>query len=170
MSFFVRSSSVTLVLPPYYPAVPVVVGTTGNSDMTGLEASGGCRGKGGWVVFVIFVHASVIYCNLYVAQPQIFNIPGVAAAVLQTALWLFDRFIESSFSSQSSKHHTSQTERARELKLWESDNSPPGVRRHVSGVRCQVSGVMFQVSGVKCQVSGVTCHFFFKIYIYIFFN
>ena len=31
----------------YYPVVPAVVGTTSNSDMTGFEASGGCRGKGG---------------------------------------------------------------------------------------------------------------------------
>ena len=53
---------------PYYPVVPAFVGTTSNSDMTGFEASGGCRGKGGWVVFVIFVYASVISCNVYVAQ------------------------------------------------------------------------------------------------------
>ena len=31
----------------YYPVVPAFVGTTSNSDMTGFEASGGCRGKGG---------------------------------------------------------------------------------------------------------------------------
>ena len=48
--------------------VPAFVGTTSNSDMTGFEASGGCPYKGGWVVFVIFVYASVISCNVYVAQ------------------------------------------------------------------------------------------------------
>ena len=31
----------------YYTVLPAVVDTTSNSDMTGFEASGGCRGKGG---------------------------------------------------------------------------------------------------------------------------
>ena len=46
---YTRLDTLSYMMPfdPYYPVVPAFVGTTSNSDMTGFEASGGCRGKGG---------------------------------------------------------------------------------------------------------------------------
>ena len=128
-------------MPPvaYYPVVPAVVGTTSNSDMTVFEASGGCRGKGGWVVFVIFVYASVIYCNVYIAQPHKFNRPCVAGAVLQTALLLIDWLIESSFPPNLQNTINSKPKR---LGSWNFERMI--IPHQVSGVRCQVSGVRCQ--------------------------
>ena len=45
------------------------------------------------------------------------------------------------FSSQSSKHHNSQTVRARELKFWENAHPPPHVTCHVSRVTCRMSHI-----------------------------
>ena len=87
------------------------------------------------------------------------NRHGVAGAGLQPALplidWLTDLLTDWFFSSQSSRHHKSQTVRARELKFWE--NVGP---HHVSHVTCHVSYVRCQVSCVRCQVAGVRCDIF----------
>ena len=53
----------------------------------------------------------------------VFKIPGVAEAVIQKPSSLISSLSWASFSSQSSKHHYTQTVRARELKLLE--NVPP---------------------------------------------
>ena len=47
----------------------------------------------------------------------VFNRPGAAGAILQTPLSLNNAFIDGSLSSKSSKHHYSQTVRARDLKF-----------------------------------------------------
>ena len=65
--------------------------------------------------------------------------PGVAVAILQTTLSFIDWLIQSSFSSQSSKHCLSQTVGAREMKLWENGHSPPPVTCHMSHVFCHLS-------------------------------
>ena len=76
------------------------------------------------------------------------NRPGVAAAVLQTALWLIDS-LSDPLVKISSKHSQSPTGRARKLKVWEN---------------CHVPCVTCHLSCVSCQVSRVTCHmsFFFS--------
>ena len=51
------------VLSTYYHVVPVIVGSTSNFDMTGLEASSGCIWQGLSCFFVIFLDAPVISCN-----------------------------------------------------------------------------------------------------------
>ena len=51
------------------------------------------------------------------------------------------------FSSKPSKHHYTQTERARELTFWEN-----GHAHHLSHIMYQVSCVMCQVSGVCLSV------------------
>ena len=73
-----------------------------------------------------------------------FNGPGVAGAVLQTAFSLIHLLSESSFSSRPSKNHNSQTVRARELKFSDIVHHP----------LC----VTFRMSCVKCHISCVTCH------------
>ena len=81
----------------------------------------------------------------------IFNRPCVDGAVLQTPPSLFNSLTESPFSSKPSKHHYTQTLRARELnfeRMFTLNN--------VSLVKCHVSDVRCQMSGVRCQVSGVT--------------
>ena len=82
------------------------------------------------------------------------NRPGVAGAVLQTP----STFINSSCSSQSSKHCLSQTVKARELKFWENVHPPPFVKCHMSHVTCHMSCVRCHVSDVTCHLSHVTCH------------
>ena len=58
-----------------------------------------------------------------------FDRPGVAEAVLQTALWLITCVtlsdIDSSFVKISAKHQLSKTVRVRDLKLWEIVHPPP---------------------------------------------
>ena len=98
----------------------------------------------------------------WIANGWIFNRPGVAGAVLLTALSFIHNFIhsltQSSFTSRSSKHHKSQTGRARKLTIW--DNVHPSTMCHMSGVTCQVSHVICHVSGVTYQVSHDTFFFF----------
>ena len=60
------------------------------------------------------------------------------------------------FSSQSSKHHNSQTIRARDLKFWHNDHHPLCVLCHMSCVMCHVSHVTCHMSHVACHVSFVT--------------
>ena len=88
---------------------------------------------------------------------QVINRPGVAGAVLQSPLLLINSLIKSAFSSKPSKHHYTQTVRARELNFWENVHPPPSVTFQVSCVTCQVSCVRCHVSGITCQVSGVRC-------------
>ena len=73
------------------------------------------------------------------------------------------------FFSQSSKHHKSQTVRARELKFWENVHPPPCVTCQVSSVTCPVSHGRCHISGVMCQVSCHMSHVTCQIFIYIFF-
>ena len=88
------------------------------------------------------------------AKTSLVNRPGVAGAVLHTALLLINALIQWSFSSRYSQDHDSQTVRARGLKFWESVHPTPCVMCHVSRV--------------TCHVSSVTCHlshaFFFFFY------
>ena len=83
----------------------------------------------------------MVYClgiEISYVMWYVFHRPGVAGAVLQRASSLIDSFIaltESSSSSQSSKYHKSQAERARELTFLESDHPPPRLTCHVSGGR-----------------------------------
>ena len=127
------------MLTSYYPVVPAFVGTTSNSDMTGFETSGGCRGKGGWVVFVIFVYASVIYCNVYVAQPHIFNKPGVAGAVLQTPSSLIQSVSQSVTHPLWKYFQTIITSKPLELRTWHFDTM--FTIPYVSHVTCHMSHV-----------------------------
>ena len=96
------------------------------------------------------------YCVLLTGLPRQVTRPSVARTVLKSALslthLLIHSFFKSSFSSQSSRHHKSQTIRARERKAYKK-KSP------MSGVRCQVSGVRYHVS-----------HFFLLIIIFFFFS
>ena len=73
--------------------------------------------------------------------PNLFNRPGVAGAVLQTPLWLSDKFIQSSFPSKSSTHHYSQTVRAGEFTFWENVHPTPHVTYPVSHAICHMSHV-----------------------------
>ena len=50
-------------------------------------------------------------------------------------------FSQSSFSSQSSRHHKHQTVRARELTFWDNVHHPLCVTCHLSHVTCDVSQV-----------------------------
>ena len=62
------------------------------------------------------------------------------------------------FSSQSSKHHYSQTVTASDLKFVHNVHHPLCVTWHMSCVTCHLSHVMCQVAGVTCQISHVTCN------------
>ena len=75
----------------------------------------------------------------------VFNRPSVAGAVLQTPLSLIHSLIGDLFSFKSSKHHKSQTIRARELTFWENVYPPPHVTCHMSHVTCHVSCVTCRV-------------------------
>ena len=59
-----------------------------------------------------------------------FNRPGIAGAVLQSAP------IDRSFSSKSSKHHKSKTIRSRDLKFWHNVHHQSCVGCHMSCVKC----------------------------------
>ena len=83
-----------------------------------------------------------------------FNRPCVARAVLQSPLSVIDSLIKWSFSSESSRHFTSQTVNAREMKFWENVHSPPSVTCHMSGVSCQVPCVRRPVSQFLFGQSG----------------
>ena len=85
---------------------------------------------------------------------MLFNRPGVARAVLQTPLWLFQWVAESSISSQSSKHWLSQTISARELRFWKKVNP-----HHLSYVTCHMSHVTCHMSYVTCTMS--PCQYIF---------
>ena len=85
------------------------------------------------------------------------NRPGVARAVLQTALSLSKLW----FVEIYSKQHYSQTITAGELKLGENVHPPTCVTFHVSHVTCHMSHVTCHVSRVTCHVSRVTSHIFF---------
>ena len=73
--------------------------------------------------------------------------------------WFNDSLTEWPFSTKPSKHHYTQTVRARADILKEC--SPP--------TTCHMSGVMCQVSVLRCLVSCVRCHVS-NIYIYIWFR
>ena len=79
----------------------------------------------------------------------LFNRPGLAGAVLQTALFFIHLVSESVYSSILSKYHKSQIVRARELTILR-ECSPP--------TKCHMSHVSIHVSHVTCHVSHVTCH------------
>ena len=67
---------------------------------------------------------------------------------------------QSSFSSQSSKHHNSQTLRARDLKFWHNDHHPLCVLCHMSCVTCHMLHVTCHMLRVACHVSNVTFFLF----------
>ena len=97
-------------------------------------------------------HVSVLTClNMLLL---LINRPSVAWAVLQTALSLINR-PGLAFSTKPSKHHYTQTERARQLTLWE----------YVPPTTCHMSWVMFNISRVMCQVSNVKSIFFFFFFL-----
>ena len=83
------------------------------------------------------------------------NRPGVAGPVLKTPLLLIHSVSQWSFSLQSSKHHNSQTVRARDLKFWDNVHHP-------LCVTCHMSRVIFHVSPVTRHVPHVMCHQFFS--------
>ena len=68
---------------------------------------------------------------------KIFDRPGVAGADLQTSLWFIQSLTESSFVKISSKHHLSQTIRARDLTFWKNV--------HISIVTFHISHVTWQI-------------------------
>ena len=76
---------------------------------------------------------------------KMFNRPGVAGAVLYSALWLTNSFSD---SSRSSLYHKSQTVRARELKFWENVHPPKRVTCHMSRVTFHVK-LFFWGGGAK---------------------
>ena len=78
-------------------------------------------------------------------------------AVLKTPRSLIEILTGSSFMEISSKHHHSQTVRARELTFWEKVHLSPPVTCHVLNVTCHMSHV-------TCHMSLVVSH-----YIYIYF-
>ena len=53
--------------------------------------------------------------------------------------------IDLSLVKISSKHHYSQTVRARYLKFWDNFHHPQCVRYHMSRVTCQISCLMYRV-------------------------
>ena len=112
-----------------------------------------------WVIYNFKKHQR-FYClkNIY-----IFNKPGVDRAVLQTPFSLIHSLSNWAFPSKPSKHHYTQTVRARKRKFWENIHPPLCVTCQVSGVTCQVSHVRFHMSGVTCQVSHVRWLFFDKV-------
>ena len=82
------------------------------------------------------------------------NRPGVAWAVLQTALsFIHSLSHQSSFSSKYSEHQKYQTVQARELTFWYNVHL-------TSGVKCHMSGFMCQLSAVRCDMSHVSVTFF----------
>ena len=120
------------------------------SKKTGVGARGGSRQfqqcpKISWFFFVL-IPSLIGVCALGKINPTVFVLVIVAHYIQQTN-W----FIDSSFSSQSSRHHKSQIIRARELKCWEIVNPPLCVTCHMSHVMCHMSSVRWQVSGVKCH-------------------
>ena len=101
---------------------------------------------------------------------RIINGPSVAKAVLHTPssliIWFIHSVIQSSFYSQSSKHHKSQTVRARYLHFWDNVHHPLCVTCHVSNFMCYVSLVMCYLSRVTCHVSHVTFFFCYAMLCY----
>ena len=71
---------------------------------------------------------------LQIQPVYVFYRPRVAGAVLQTPS-------TDTFYSKSSNYHKSQTERARELKLWENVHTLQHVTCHMSHVTCHMSCV-----------------------------
>ena len=80
------------------------------------------------------------------------RLPSIAGAVLQTPSLFINKATDSSFFSQSSKHHYSQTVTNRELKIWVNVHPPPYVTCHMSCVKCHVSHVTYHVSHVMYHV------------------
>ena len=76
-----------------------------------------------------------VSCSLVLV---VINRPSVPGPVLQTPPLTIMPVGQLSFSSRSSKHHNSQTARARELKFWDNIHPPPRLT-----VMCRVSGVFF---------------------------
>ena len=64
-----------------------------------------------------FIISSSIVGIIKSDENNVFNRPGVAGAVLQIPPSLIDSVSNSSFPSKYSKHHNSQTVRARDLKF-----------------------------------------------------
>ena len=91
----------------------------------------------------------------------VINRPGLAGAVLQSSLSLFNSFIHSwthPLVQISSKYSQFQTGKARKLKFCENVHPTICVLCHVSFVTCYVSHVTCHMSRVPCQVSHVTSH------------
>ena len=81
--------------------------------------------------------------------------PGLAGPVLPTASGFIHWLTKSPFSSKPSKHHYTQTVRARKLKFL--NNIHPRTMSQVSGVTCHMWGVVCHVSGIRCHLSPVMC-------------
>ena len=77
---------------------------------------------------------SLLFVTVY-----IFYRPGVAGAVYKH---LGHLFIMQCFSSKSSKHHKSQTVRARELKFWKNVHPLKHFTCQMSSVTCHMSCIM----------------------------
>ena len=85
--------------------------------------------------------------SLVTCHVSLFNILGVAGAVLQTPSSLNNFVSLSAFSSQSSRYHKSQTTRARGLTFWENVHPLQHVTCHVSRVTCHMSHVTLKKNG-----------------------
>ena len=82
--------------------------------------------------------------------------PGVDIVQTHSSLnYFLYSFIKSPFSSKPSKHHYSQTVRARELRIWENFYTP-------TRVTCLMLCVTCQVSHVRCQVYFFLIFFSYK--------
>ena len=75
------------------------------------------------------------------------NRPGVAGAVLQRASSFIHSWINSSFSSRSSKHHNSQTLRARGLIFWRLviPPNPPNPISHWNASNFTLEEIQFHI-------------------------
>ena len=84
----------------------------------------------------------------------IFYRPGVAGAVLHTALLFIHSVSQSAFSSKSSKYHKSQTVRAKELKFLENVHPPQHVTCQMAHVKCHVIFLFFLFGKVVKLIGG----------------
>ena len=98
-----------------------------------------------------------------------FNRPGVGGAVLQTPLSWIDSVNHWSFSSKYSKHHKSQTVRARDLQFWHNVNHLLCVMCQMSFVMCHMSYVTYHMSHVTCPMLQFFSYLILYMYIYLFY-
>ena len=96
----------------------------------------------------VWCHVSPVACNFK---------QTLCSRGSSTITFVTRSLIQWPFSSKPSKHHYTQTVRARELTCWENVHPPPRVTWHMSCVMCHVSCVMCHVSCVMCHVSCVLC-------------